>query len=163
MAMKLCLVPGDARARAVFTEAPWRERWTEVLDPAEADAAAEGLALVRLDTGGTVPRAAGPKLALEIGELDQLEALSEAPDGGGWAAVYFRPSRLAVLDAERRRRVTLVAARALRAGETLTDADMVESRAGEGVDAGLRSRLVGRGLAYDLAAGQPVTFGMLDE
>lgn len=77
--------------------------------------------------------------------------------------LLFKPSAVARLDLLRESRKTLVTARAIREGDTITDADIAEVIGGDGIGAEMRDQMVGRTALYDMMEGMPVDFGFLSE
>jgi hypothetical protein len=84
-----------------------------------------------------------------------LRAFGESADDPVWGA---SPEEL---DHYHAQRLSLVAARRLHRGETVTP-DMVRAALLDGgIGADLLPRILGMSLAYDIPAGKPITFGML--
>jgi hypothetical protein len=77
--------------------------------------------------------------------------------------LLFKPSAVARLDLLRANRMTLVTARALRAGEVITDADLTEVPGGDGLGTEMRAQMIGRTALYDVFEGMPVDFGFFSE
>ncbi|GAB4174594.1 MAG: hypothetical protein OHK0024_11430 [Thalassobaculales bacterium] len=110
--------------------------------------------------GLPVPPLVRGRAALLCTTLEGFERWAADPPAG--FDVVFQPSALARLDLLSRRRATLVAARPLPAGHRLGPGDLAEETGGRGADASLRHRFIGRRLAYALAEGQALDFGMVE-
>jgi hypothetical protein len=93
----------------------------------------------------------------------RFEALDPLTQLAGAADILFQPSLLACLDRYRTARATLVAGRALSAGQRLTAEDLAEQIGGRGIAAGLEATVIGRRLLYDLSTGAAIDFGMIGE
>jgi hypothetical protein len=162
------LLPDAGSHGQGFVAAPWCERWSAVEHlPATLHTAAEvdGWLLdrfgpfLRLSPQMPPPQPVGAQVGLAVSELDQLHmaCTSAAP----WAFVLFIPSQLACLDMLRKGRNTLVAARALHPGQTITADDLALKVGGLGIDALHKDRVLGCGLCYPVQAGDDITFGFL--
>lgn len=77
--------------------------------------------------------------------------------------LLFKPSPVARLDLLRATRKTLVTRRAIRAGETVGEADIAEVIGGNGLGTEMRGQMIGRVALYDIAEGTAVDFGFLSE
>ena len=93
----------------------------------------------------------------------RFEALGQLTPLAGAADILFQPSLLACLDRYRTARATLVAGRALSAGQRLTAEDLAEQIGGRGIVASLKATVIDRRLLYDLSAGAAIDFGMIGE
>lgn len=144
-------------ARDIFAGPDWQSSWTSIV--AEVETAIGSAALVRLDPAAALPIMQGDA-AILIEDLGQLQRLFVDPRG--WSVIVFQPSYLACLDALRLGKRSIVADRALSAGHTLASEDMTTVSGGAGLDESIAARLVGTRLAYDIAAGSPITFGLVE-
>jgi hypothetical protein len=158
-------------------------------EPVERDVLRTMLALMKLQRLGTVPvaLAASPRhldvatLALAWGATAVLWEVAVAAGVAAptvaqvktataelrRAEAFLESAELVDMDAEdwdaiESEAASLVAARAIHRGETLT-ADMVRAEPPyRGVSPSLLPRILGSRLRYDMAEGESVTFGMLD-
>jgi hypothetical protein len=151
----LCAAP-DSPGRKIFTRPRWQGCWAQICD--RFDEIVEQLSIPVLSLSSTAPLpVTNGDGTLRICELHQLDRLRR--HGHGWSVVVFEPSRLACLDALQGDKHALVAARTLHAGETLMPGDLTVVVGGNGIDESFSERLIGRTLAYDVATGEPITFG----
>ena len=152
------LYPGESElARTIFTGPDWDSHWAGVVENIES--AVRAAALVQLDPAAALPRMHGDA-AILIEDLGQLERL--IVDSHGWSVIVFQPSCLACLDALRMAKRSVVARRALSAGHTIASEDLTVVAGGGGLDETVAERLVGTRLVYDVAAGGPITFGLVE-
>ena len=117
---------------------------------------------VTIDADGLdrAPRVARDRrLALVCTDLDTVLRLAPLDSD---AEIIFMPSTLARIEAERRCRKTLIAARTLPAGALLMLEDIATELGGTGIAEHLATEVVGRPLLYPLKAGQPVDFGTVE-
>lgn len=99
----------------------------------------------------------GLRLAVWCADPSVLERLRDRDD----LTIVFSPNALAVLDAHRRARRTLVMARAVAKGEIITRDALADMADGQGLDAALADAVIGRAAAYDLAVGEALDFGKM--
>lgn len=157
---RLILVAAErVGALADFESAPGGRAWDAALDSAEEARATVPRPVVSLSPNAPLPRVDSGG-TLWVCDLDQMMAAVALHDG--WQAIVFEPSDLAVLDRLRQQRKTLTARRPVAAGTELTVADLVAVSGGAGISAEFRDRIAGCRVCYDLAAGDAITFGILD-
>jgi hypothetical protein len=160
--MKRILVVDSDRIAAEILELPvWRARFADVTGESIETLARKYHVVLHADHLDAAPLvAADARVALlctELAAFERVEALAVGAD------VIFKPSAVARLDILGTARATLKAARALMRGHILTPSDLATETGGHGVGAGLRDRVLGRRLLYDLPSGTPIDFGILDE
>ena len=131
----------------------------------EAAVAARALGAVVIEKPFTTDhRLQGPGHATSL-DRDELRRLATALRflGPALAAQAPRVPVQAELNDASTGRATLVAARDLAAGDVLS-ADMLETRlSGRGISPLQSEHILGKPLAYDVAAGAPITFGVVGE
>ena len=139
----------------------WPHRFDEVVC-GDLDAIAQRYAVVLpAPQSGPMPVFdADNRIALLCHEFESLRRIiDQAPA----CDIVFQPSALALLDQHRLKRSTLIAARALAAGEVLVSADLSSEIGGRGASAELMEILLDRRVLYDVEAGGPIDFGNVEE
>ncbi len=155
----ILVAPARVRDAAAFDAAPGGRAWDAVLDSAKAARAEAPRPVVSLPPNAPLPRVDGGG-TLWLRDLDQVAPAVALNDG--WQAIVFEPSDLSVLDHLRQRRETMAARGPIAAGAVLTEDDLAAVPGGAGISAEFRDRIVGCRVCYDLAAGDAITFGILD-
>ena len=156
-------------ARILVIEAPapgeggdgWPTPFDEVVDGTLEAVAGRWDVIIPADSLTDTPLIGGAaRVAFLCRSLDGLEHASRLDLPGD---LVFAPTALGRLDGHRRRRLTLKAARALSAGERLTEDAIATEAGGPGLSADLKDAVIGRTLFYKLDAGEAIDFGVIEE
>lgn len=159
--MRCILIAGSRHMADEILALPgWRARFAEVSLASLAEVAARYLAVLPADHLNRAPMmAAEGRVALLCTELTGFERATQLSLS---ADILFMPSAVARLDIAVAGRQTLKMAVALARGAEIGPGDLAVEQGGPGLGAETMDRVIGRRVMYDLPAGTPVDFGMLD-
>lgn len=139
----------------------WPLNFDTVLEASIEGALTEYDVVIPADGLREAPRLTGSaRVALHCTRLEALEHLRTI---AGDMDIVFSPSLLTRLDRHRALRRTFKAARAMDAGQRITERDLATEIGGAGLSADLKATVIGRALLYDLPAGSAIDFGMIGE
>lgn len=141
----------------LFPTDPAQQPWNETIVGPWDDLVSRFDVVVTCDTGGPINLIGNNSRSVAI-IYRSMEALAAAEPSSNLTHI-FTPNKLAILDAMRNRRETLVFASSLPAATRITDDNLTIRHGGTGIAAELKEAMIGRKLIYDVREGQAVDFG----